>query len=184
MKQTTRQIGRLRLHFNKRLGRCCVELHDGTVLGDEFWPRFRSNLVIANEWRDSVAQTVPAQCNLTQHSPSPTSLLSVQLYIFALTVREKNAWFQALVNFRMATPRTKQGSTPARLGHRKTKWAVVSCVHAWGGFSHLFWRFDYRLLYLIVFSSALLFHNIKSFLDHVVKYGKRFCWLNKGMLEQ
>ena len=131
MKQTTRQIGRLRLHFNKRLGRCCVELHDGTVLGDEFWPRFRSNLVIANEWRDSVAQTVPAQCNLTQHSPSPTSLLSVQLYIFALTDREKNAWVQALVNFRMATPRSKQGLTPARLGHRKTKWAAVSCVHEW-----------------------------------------------------
>ena len=35
-KQTTRQIGRLRSRFNKRLGSCCVELHDGTVLGDEF----------------------------------------------------------------------------------------------------------------------------------------------------
>lgn len=36
MKQTTRQIGHLRLRFIKRLGRCCVELHYGNVLGDEF----------------------------------------------------------------------------------------------------------------------------------------------------
>ena len=69
----------------------------------------------------------------TWHDTVPVQHLSFLCsYIYLrLQIEKKNASFQAWVNFRMATPRTKQGLNPARLGHRKTKWAAVSCVHAW-----------------------------------------------------
>lgn len=38
-----------------RLGRCRVELPCGIVLGDEYWPSFQRNSVIANKKSDSVS---------------------------------------------------------------------------------------------------------------------------------
>ena len=47
---------------------CCVELHYGTVLRNDFWPSFPLSLVIANERNNGTPKTIP-QCNSTQLRP-------------------------------------------------------------------------------------------------------------------
>ena len=55
---TSSRHGYFTLRLTRRLGRCCVDLHFGNILGDEFWPRFLCDLVIANERGYNVSKTV------------------------------------------------------------------------------------------------------------------------------
>ena len=56
------------LRSRLRQGRCCVDLHYGTVLGGEFWPSFLRNLAFTNE------RAFPKQSHkVIRHNADPVS---------------------------------------------------------------------------------------------------------------